>query len=180
MSLSEKSDAEISELLTEYGIKHGPVVDSTRRLYEKKLEKAMEEAEEQATEEQAAQNGSSDKTYYREEEVVTYITYHSPPRSEPSEDIGLRHRGAAEPIEPQQPKEEEEEEAKPELNKEPVLQSSNAKATQSAAPSRPAARPSKSGCAGTVIRLLLLLALLAALYYLLCNVLNTEESQELQ
>uniref|UniRef100_A0A3B4AK13 LEM domain-containing protein n=1 Tax=Periophthalmus magnuspinnatus TaxID=409849 RepID=A0A3B4AK13_9GOBI len=71
MSLSEKSDSEISELLSEYGIKHGPVVESTRKLYEKKLEKAMDEA--------ATKSPSSDKTYYREEEeVITYITYHTP------------------------------------------------------------------------------------------------------
>ncbi|XP_028309874.1 emerin (Emery-Dreifuss muscular dystrophy) isoform X2 [Gouania willdenowi] len=69
MSLSEKSEEELSSLLTEYGIKHGPIVDSTRRLYERKLEKAMEED---------AAKPSSDKTYYREEEdEVTYITYHS-------------------------------------------------------------------------------------------------------
>lgn len=64
--LSEKSADELSELLDEYGIKHGPVVDSTRRLYEKKLREAMAKAK----------KPSSDKTYYREEEEeeVTYVT----------------------------------------------------------------------------------------------------------
>ncbi|XP_040009007.1 emerin (Emery-Dreifuss muscular dystrophy) isoform X1 [Xiphias gladius] len=59
MSLSERSVEEISKLLAEYGIKHGPIVDSTRKLYEKKLEQAMENAPVKA---------SSDKTYYREED----------------------------------------------------------------------------------------------------------------
>lgn len=69
MSLSEKSDEELGSLLSQYGIKHGPIVDSTRHLYERKLEKAME---------QASVKTSSDKTYYREEEEeVTYITYQS-------------------------------------------------------------------------------------------------------
>uniref|UniRef100_A0A3Q4GEW8 LEM domain-containing protein n=1 Tax=Neolamprologus brichardi TaxID=32507 RepID=A0A3Q4GEW8_NEOBR len=58
MSLSEKSDEELGSLLSQYGIKHGPIVDSTRHLYERKLEKAME---------QASVKTSSDKTYYREE-----------------------------------------------------------------------------------------------------------------
>ncbi|CAI5678708.1 emerin (Emery-Dreifuss muscular dystrophy) isoform X3 [Oreochromis niloticus] len=69
MSLSEKSDEELGNLLSQYGIKHGPIVGSTRHLYESKLGKAME---------QASVKTSSDKTYYREEEEeVTYITYHS-------------------------------------------------------------------------------------------------------
>ncbi|KAI7794039.1 emerin (Emery-Dreifuss muscular dystrophy) isoform X2 [Triplophysa rosa] len=66
-SLSDKSDKEIGQLLDEYGIKHGPIVDSTRKLYEKKLKEAM------------AKNtnpSSSDKTFYREEqEEVEYVTY---------------------------------------------------------------------------------------------------------
>ncbi|XP_029362503.1 emerin isoform X2 [Echeneis naucrates] len=71
MSLSGKSEQELSELLDEYGIKHGPVVESTRRLYEKKLKEAM-----------AKGKPSSDKTYYREEEEeVTYV-YRTPVRSE--------------------------------------------------------------------------------------------------
>ncbi|XP_016373541.1 emerin (Emery-Dreifuss muscular dystrophy) [Sinocyclocheilus rhinocerous] len=69
-SLSGKSDKEISQLLDEYGIKHGPIVESTRKLYEKKLNEAMGKK---------AKPSSPDKTYYREEkEEVEYITYHQP------------------------------------------------------------------------------------------------------
>ncbi|KAL4622621.1 emerin [Arapaima gigas] len=72
-SLSSKSDQEIGELLDEYGIKHGPVVGSTRPLYEKKLREAMAKG--------SKQNPSSDKTYYREEqEEVTYVHYRTPVR----------------------------------------------------------------------------------------------------
>ncbi|XP_008317053.1 emerin isoform X2 [Cynoglossus semilaevis] len=75
--LSSKTAQEISELLDEYGIKHGPVVDSTRSLYEKKLKEAM------AKDRTPRNRPSSDKTYYREEEdEVTYITYRTPVRSE--------------------------------------------------------------------------------------------------
>ncbi|XP_016100732.1 emerin-like [Sinocyclocheilus grahami] len=71
-SLSGKSDKEISQLLDEYGIKHGPIVESTRKLYEKKLNEAMTKK---------AKPSSSDKTYYREEqEEVEYISYHQPPQ----------------------------------------------------------------------------------------------------
>ncbi|XP_051947772.1 emerin (Emery-Dreifuss muscular dystrophy) [Xyrauchen texanus] len=67
-SLSDKSDKEITQLLDEYGIKHGPIVDSTRKLYEKKLKDAMSKN---------TKPSSSDKTYYREEqEEVEYVTYH--------------------------------------------------------------------------------------------------------
>ncbi|XP_037540156.1 emerin (Emery-Dreifuss muscular dystrophy) isoform X2 [Nematolebias whitei] len=73
-SLSNKSAEEISQLLDEYGIKHGPVVDTTRSLYEKKLKEAM------AKDNKA--KPSSDKTYYREEEEeITYV-YTTPNRSE--------------------------------------------------------------------------------------------------
>uniref|UniRef100_A0A3Q0R5C1 LEM domain-containing protein n=1 Tax=Amphilophus citrinellus TaxID=61819 RepID=A0A3Q0R5C1_AMPCI len=58
-SLSNKSAQEISELLDEYGIKHGPVVESTRGLYEKKLKEAMAKGR--------RAKPSPDKTYYREE-----------------------------------------------------------------------------------------------------------------
>ncbi|RXN23564.1 emerin-like protein [Labeo rohita] len=67
-SLSGKSDKEIGQLLDEYGIKHGPIVDSTRKLYEKKLHEAMAKK---------PKSSSPDKTFYREEqEEVEYITYH--------------------------------------------------------------------------------------------------------
>ncbi|XP_017273369.1 emerin (Emery-Dreifuss muscular dystrophy) isoform X2 [Kryptolebias marmoratus] len=83
-SLSNKSAEEIGELLDEYGIKHGPVVESTRRLYEKKLKEAM------AKETKA--KPSSDKTYYREEEEeVTYV-YRTPTRNECSGDRGTYMR----------------------------------------------------------------------------------------
>ncbi|KAE8293361.1 hypothetical protein D5F01_LYC08472 [Larimichthys crocea] len=79
-SLSSKSAQEISDLLDEYGIKHGPVVDSTRSLYEKKLKEAMSKGK------KAKQ--SPDKTYYREEEEeVTYV-YRTPVRSDGAGDSG--------------------------------------------------------------------------------------------
>uniref|UniRef100_A0A8C6WHH6 LEM domain-containing protein n=1 Tax=Neogobius melanostomus TaxID=47308 RepID=A0A8C6WHH6_9GOBI len=171
MSLSEKSDSEISALLKEYGIKHGPIVDSTRRLYEKKLEAAMEEAPQN-------QNGSSDKTYYREEEVVTYITYHSPPRNEASGNVELRHRDVTEPT-----KQEEREEEESALNQEPITRSvaAVAKASRSSAPSKPAAPRSTAGRLWSLIRLLLLLALFAAAgYFLLSHVMSSEGKQQLQ
>nr|XP_055044756.1 emerin (Emery-Dreifuss muscular dystrophy) isoform X3 [Misgurnus anguillicaudatus] len=66
-SLSDKSDKEIGQLLDEYGIKHGPIVDTTRKLYEKKLKEAMSKN---------TKPSSPDKTYYREEqEEVEYVTY---------------------------------------------------------------------------------------------------------
>ncbi|XP_042347405.1 deoxyribonuclease I-like 1-like [Plectropomus leopardus] len=85
-SLSGKSAQEISELLDEYGIKHGPVVDSTRSLYERKLKEAMAKGK--------RAKPSSDKTYYREEEEeITYV-YRTPPRSDGAGDSGsyLRSR----------------------------------------------------------------------------------------
>uniref|UniRef100_A0A3Q1EEI1 Emerin-like n=1 Tax=Acanthochromis polyacanthus TaxID=80966 RepID=A0A3Q1EEI1_9TELE len=86
MALSSKSADEISELLDEYGIKHGPVVDSTRSLYEKKLKEAMAKGK--------RAKPSSDKTYYREEEV-TYV-YRTPVRSEASRDSGTYMRSRPE------------------------------------------------------------------------------------
>ncbi|XP_067095871.1 emerin-like [Osmerus mordax] len=72
--LSSKSEQEISQLLDEYGIKHGPIVGSTRALYEKKLKEAM--AKDKGD---SKVKSSPDKTYYREEaEEVTYVTYRSP------------------------------------------------------------------------------------------------------
>ncbi|XP_029975370.1 lamina-associated polypeptide 2, isoforms beta/gamma [Salarias fasciatus] len=57
MSLSEKTDEELANLLSEYGIKHGPIVDSTRKLYERKLEEAMKETPEQPTSDRLLQRG---------------------------------------------------------------------------------------------------------------------------
>ncbi|KAK5863040.1 hypothetical protein PBY51_000100 [Eleginops maclovinus] len=160
MSLKEKSDEELSKLLSEYGIKHGPIVDSTRKLYEKKLEKAMEDA--------PAEVPSPDKTYYREEaEEVTYITYHhSPVRQEVHSDV-VKRRGNAEP----------DQEEEPVQYTEPPVQITKRTANHSAAPRfKEPAR--ESGCSvWKVIRLLLLLAVLAAaVYYAYCRVVNNEEA----
>ncbi|KAK1801429.1 hypothetical protein P4O66_022696, partial [Electrophorus voltai] len=65
-TLSSKSNQELSQLLDEYGIKHGPVVGSTRSLYEKKLRDAM------------AKERKAKPSYYREEEEVTYINHRRP------------------------------------------------------------------------------------------------------
>ncbi|XP_035513349.1 LOW QUALITY PROTEIN: uncharacterized protein emd [Morone saxatilis] len=154
MSLSEKSVEEISELLAEYGIKHGPIVDSTRKLYEKKLEKAMEATPLQA---------SSDKTYYREEEEeVTYITYQSPVRHEPYGDV-LKRRGNAEPEERRGIRPRSESRS---LTKQPIHSAS-----------RIQEQPERAGGSmWKAIRLLVLLAVLAAvLYYAYCRVINNED-----
>ncbi|XP_059396927.1 emerin-like [Carassius carassius] len=79
-SLSGKSDKEISQLLDEYGIKHGPIVESTRKLYEKKLNEGMVKKDKPS---------SPNKTYYREEqEEVEYVTYHQPPQLTRHEGFG--------------------------------------------------------------------------------------------
>ncbi|XP_055788650.1 emerin-like isoform X5 [Salvelinus fontinalis] len=76
-ALSNKSDQEIKDLLDEYGIKHGPVVDTTRPLYEKKLKEAMAKAKVTVT------KPSPDRTFYREDqEEVTYVTCQTPVRNE--------------------------------------------------------------------------------------------------
>ncbi|XP_010873342.2 emerin [Esox lucius] len=83
-TLSIKSDQEIKELLDEYGIKHGPIVDSTRPLYEKKLREAMaKDKKVTKSSTDKTTKPSTDKTFYREEEEeVTYVTYRTPVRSE--------------------------------------------------------------------------------------------------
>ncbi|XP_048067033.1 uncharacterized protein LOC125280503 isoform X2 [Megalobrama amblycephala] len=70
--LSSKSNEEIRLMLDDYGIKHGPVVDSTRALYEKKLREAMTK--------QRRTKPQSNRTYYREEEEeeVTYVHHRRP------------------------------------------------------------------------------------------------------
>ncbi|TKS76958.1 hypothetical protein D9C73_011048 [Collichthys lucidus] len=159
MSLSDKSNEEIGRLLAEYGIKHGPIVGSTRTLYEKKLEKAMEKAPAKA---------SSDKTYYREEEEeITYITYQSPVTHETYAQADmLKRRGKAQPDE-----DEESDRAT-----EPPIRITKRTANHSAVRSKEPVRKSGSG-AWKAIRLLLLLAVLAAvLYYAYCRVINNEES----
>ncbi|XP_062283703.1 emerin (Emery-Dreifuss muscular dystrophy) [Scomber scombrus] len=157
MSLSEKSDEEIAQLLAQYDIKHGPIVDSTRKLYEKKLEKAMKEA---------PAKPSSDKTYYREEEeVITYMTYHNPVRHEGYADM-LKRRGNAEP--------DEDEES--DQDTEPSIRSSSTTVNHSTARPREPIRKS-GGCVRKMIRLMLLLAVLAAVfYYTYFHVMNSEEN----
>ncbi|CAK6951316.1 emerin-like [Scomber scombrus] len=77
-ALSSKTAQEISELLDEYGIKHGPVVGSTRSLYEKKLREAMAKGK--------RAKPASDKTYYREEEEEVTFIHRTPVRSDGSGD----------------------------------------------------------------------------------------------
>uniref|UniRef100_A0A3B5REN4 Si:ch211-150o23.2 n=1 Tax=Xiphophorus maculatus TaxID=8083 RepID=A0A3B5REN4_XIPMA len=73
-SLDNKSPQEISDLLDEYGIKHGPVVGTTRNLYVKKLKEAMAKGKKAKP--------SSDKTYYREEGKHTSYSSYSSSRPE--------------------------------------------------------------------------------------------------
>ncbi|XP_058873282.1 emerin-like isoform X2 [Acipenser ruthenus] len=77
-NLSSMSDQELSSLLDQYEIKHGPVVGTTRKLYEKKILEAMSKEEKQGK----VKKPSSDKTYYREEETETFIphpAHYTPP-----------------------------------------------------------------------------------------------------
>ncbi|XP_072222682.1 uncharacterized protein [Leuresthes tenuis] len=88
ISLTNMSAQDISDLLDEFGIKHGPVVDTTRSLYEKKLKEAMSKGKKAKP--------SPDKTFYREEEEeVTYV-YRTPVRSECSGDSGAYMRSRPE------------------------------------------------------------------------------------
>ncbi|XP_034552471.1 lamina-associated polypeptide 2, isoforms beta/delta/epsilon/gamma-like isoform X1 [Notolabrus celidotus] len=87
-SLSSKSTQEIIDLLDDYGIKHGPVVDSTRSLYERKIKEAMARGKKVKL--------SPDKTFYREEEEeVTYV-YRAPVRSDGAGDSGSYSRSQQE------------------------------------------------------------------------------------
>ncbi|XP_061759088.1 emerin (Emery-Dreifuss muscular dystrophy) [Nerophis ophidion] len=167
MSLGEKSDEELSKMLTDYGIKHGPIVDSTRRLYEKKLDKAMKKQPEKA---------SSDKTFYREEEEeVTYITYHNTVKQEGYSDMLMRRRDA----------ENEEEESDDEIHKAAQTFSTEGPthrrrraSNQNAAPAKEAVQ---SGCSmwGTM-KMLMLLALLAAAYYTYRHMISQENPSKLE
>lgn len=156
MSLQEKSDEEISDLLDQYGIRHGPIVASTRGLYEKKVEEAMEDAPQQP---------SSDKTYYREEvEEVTYITY-SPARQEGHADL-VKRKGNTEQDEPEGS----------DQDAEPPVQASRTSANHSSAPLKQPVKKS-GGCLWRATRLLLILALLAAVfYYVYCHLLQREDN----
>ncbi|XP_028850204.1 emerin (Emery-Dreifuss muscular dystrophy) [Denticeps clupeoides] len=164
--LSSKSVKEIADLLDQYGIKHGPIVDSTRSLYEKKLREAM-----------ANMPGkqSPDKTYYREEEEeVTYIHYHPPPvRSEAFGDVTRRH-GAVE-----QTYEEED------TVDEPII-SQTQTSYQNVSRSRPsplrstyetmAPEPKKSGGIPGWIRILAFVSIAAFLYFVYANMEADEQS----
>ncbi|XP_061115015.1 emerin (Emery-Dreifuss muscular dystrophy) isoform X2 [Conger conger] len=93
-ALGSKSSQEISELLDEYGIKHGPVVDSTRGLYEKKLKEAMAK--------DTPVKKPSDRTYYREEQTeVTYVHRRVPLKSEALVDSGRSYTSTADYREPE-------------------------------------------------------------------------------
>ncbi|XP_028669080.2 emerin (Emery-Dreifuss muscular dystrophy) [Erpetoichthys calabaricus] len=77
MNFSNKTDKEIAELLDQYMIKHGPVVGSTRKLYEKKLHEALESNE--------GKKSSPLKTIYQEEEeeiILTRSALRPSPKSE--------------------------------------------------------------------------------------------------
>jgi len=187
MSLSDKTDQEIIQLLNEYGIKHGPIVDSTRGLYEKKLKDAMEEdptwlppgaaAGDQDTTDAMDQdttplNPSSDKTYYREEEEVIILHHHLPSLPVTSEgcDLSRRNVGINEVEEEINDDDNEvEEEVEEEINDdtEPQVQSSAA-SYDSAAPSKePILEP--AGWMSLVWRLLLIAVVAGLLYVLYCN-----------
>lgn len=85
-NLSNMTVDELKELLDEYGVKHGPIVDTTRSLYERKLREAMTKAK----------KPGSDKTYYREEEEeVTYLS-RTPVRGGPSGDSAAYMRSRPE------------------------------------------------------------------------------------
>ncbi|XP_077430712.1 emerin (Emery-Dreifuss muscular dystrophy) [Vanacampus margaritifer] len=158
MSLSDKSDEELSKLLTDYGIKHGPIVDSTRKLYVKKLERAMK---------QMPGKPSSDKTYYREEEEeITYVTYRSPVKHEVYEDM-LKRRYNSEPNEDEESDGDEE----------PIQLRSRA-TNQNAVHSKETVR---SGCRmWGVIKMLLLMAVVVAAYYTYCHLTKDENPFKLQ
>ncbi|XP_077368079.1 emerin (Emery-Dreifuss muscular dystrophy) isoform X2 [Festucalex cinctus] len=158
MSLSDKSDDELRKLLTDYGIKHGPIVDSTRKLYVKKLERAME---------QMAAKPSPDKTYYREEEEeITYVTYRSPARHEVYEDV-LKKRYNS------KPNEDEESDG----DEEPAQLRSRA-TNRNAAHAKEAVR---SGCGmWGAMKTLLLLAVVVAAYYTYCHLTKDENPFKLQ
>ncbi|XP_046728056.1 emerin (Emery-Dreifuss muscular dystrophy) isoform X2 [Silurus meridionalis] len=69
--LSSKSDQEISWMLDDYGIKHGPVVGSTRSLYEKKLRDIMAK--------ERKMRGTSEPVVYREQRDEDVSFYHHRP-----------------------------------------------------------------------------------------------------
>ncbi|XP_047429509.1 emerin (Emery-Dreifuss muscular dystrophy) [Mugil cephalus] len=154
MSLSDKSDAEITSMLAEYGIKHGPIVDSTRKLYEKKLEKAMKST---------SVKTSPDKTFYREEEEVTYITYRSPAKQGSLAD-NLKQRGTSEHYENEQVEFQEGSTFTSKTTNYRAVRSSNSRVS------------GKSGSCKLIGALLLLGVLAGVVYYAYDYVMNNGEN----
>lgn len=143
-------------MLTEYGIKHGPIVGSTRRLYEKKLNEAMAKGSSQH---------SPDKTYYREEEEeITYVTYHNPVKHEAYGDM-LRRRGSFEQV-----KDEESDEYT-----EPPIQSTSATSVSTVQARKPI-KKSGGGCMSTVIKLMLFALVAGFLYFVYCSMENNAQN----
>ncbi|CAL8366832.1 unnamed protein product [Lota lota] len=157
MSLSGKTDAEISQLLTKHGVKHGPIVGSTRSLYEKKLIAAMDNKSERTP---------SDKTYYREEvDEVTYVSYQTPVAQEAYGDT-LRRRGSFEKVE----EKEIDYHTKPQIPSSRTVNQSKV------------VEPIKKsgGCMPTALKLLVVVLLGLFFYYVFCSMENKGSPFELQ
>lgn len=151
MSLSEKTNEDIIQLLKKYDIKHGPIVGSTRGLYEKKLRDAMAKGS-------SPQKASPDKTFYREEEEeVTYVHYRSPVQSTGYGDVSRRNIIH----------DEEDYDEEHHTDSEPEIQSSRS-AYHSAAQSQEPI-PTVAGGMSLGLRLLLLAVVAVCLYILYCN-----------
>ncbi|XP_030308774.1 thymopoietin isoform X6 [Calypte anna] len=81
LDVTELSNEDLQEQLLKYGINPGPIVATTRKLYEKKLLKLMEQGQElkapeplpaiSSTAENTRQNGSNDSDQYSDNEEVT-------------------------------------------------------------------------------------------------------------
>lgn len=167
-SLSTKSPTELSKLLDEYGIKHGPIVDSTRKLYEKKLTEAMTKG---------TKPSSSDKTYYREEqEEIEYVTYHPPVKHESFGEVTRRSRttnddidNADEPIISR---------TQTTYQSAPLFRSAyTSKSSQQDASAVPAkSEGSKSGAVPGWLRVLVFVVIAVFLYYVYSNMESAEQS----
>lgn len=170
-SLSYKSADELSKLLDEYGIKHGPVVESTRKLYEKKLMEAMAKNKKSV----------SDKTYYREEaEEVTYVTYHQPVMQESFGDVTRRSRNTGYAEEVENAYEPIVSHAQASYYSAP-RSSKSAYTTKSGFQENPSSGKSKSaeGKTGGVpgwLRLLVFVLIAVVLYYVYSNIESTDEN----
>jgi len=143
-------------LLAEYGIKHGPIVASTRRLYEKKLNEVMAKGSSQH---------SPDKTYYREEEEeITYVTYHNPVKHEAYGDR-LRRRGSFEQVQDEES----------DQDTESPIQSTRASSSSTVQARKPI-KKSGGGCKSTVMKLLLFALVAGFLYYVYCTMENNGQN----